>query len=726
MRNKHIVNTALLLLMVTGSALSQSPNQKLTLQVDPMIGTAGKGKTYPGATVPFGMVQLSPDNGRSGWDWISGYYYPDTLLAGFSHLHLSGTGAGDLYDLSFFTWTGDPRMAAPGILGPDHTPFSRFSHEQEEARPGYYRVSLLDYQVNVELSATRRTGIQRYTYSQPGQASVVLDLNYTRNWDQVTEARLEMINDTTLAGYRHSTGWAANQRVFFWTVLSAPAESFHMSSDRRKIIFKYPVQSGEQLMIRTGISSVSMENARLNLHTEQPGFDFDSVWFAADQQWEAELEKIRIETDPDHARQFYTALYHTMLGPTLFSDVTGDFKGPDGNNHRAEDYERYATFSLWDTYRALHPLATILHPERSTDFIRSLLNHYETYGLLPVWELLGNETNMMMGYHAVPVIADAILKNLPGFDYQLAYEAMRKSAMQDANGLYHYRQLGYVPYSLRNWNVSLTLEYAFDDWCIAQVAKKLGYTEEADLFSARSQYYRNHFDQTTGFMRPKDSLGRFRENFNPVAYHPEDYCEANAWHYSFYVPQDLPGLAGLFGGHENLAKKLDQLFTTPQETGESTVWISGYIGQYVHGNEPSHHVPYIYSMIGYPGKTQYWVRRIMDELYTTEPDGLCGNEDYGQMSAWYIFSALGFYPLNPAGGQYVLGSPQVHSAEIRISGGETFRIVAKNQAPENCYVQGVWLNGRELKRKYISHLEILAGGELVFDMTNQRKHDNTD
>ena len=701
-----------------------SRDQKLTNQVNPFIGTGGKGKTYPGATVPFGMVQLSPDNGRSGWDWISGYYYPDTVIAGFSHLHLSGTGAGDLYDLSFFTWTGAPKLAPAGELGTAPTPYSRFSHENEEAHPGYYSVLLEDYDIQVELSTTKRTGIQKYTYHEAEQATVVLDLNYARNWDGVTDARLELVNDSTIAGYRLSSGWASDQRVFFWTVLSAPADSFSISEDSRKITLISRVNPYDQLMLKTGISSVSIENARENLYAEQAGFNFDSVRYAADRQWEDQLQKIRIKTDPDNQEQFYTALYHSMLGPTLFSDVNGEFKGPDGNIHRAEGYDRYATFSLWDTYRATHPLATLLHPARTADFINSMLDQYKSFGLLPVWELLGNETNMMMGYHAVPVIADAILKNIPGFDYELAFEAMKKSSIQDGNGLKEYREQGYVPYSVRNWNVSLTLEYAYDDWCIAQVARKLGYQEDYDTYMQRSQNYRNHFDPVSGFMRAKDSLGQFRPDFDPDAYHPEDYCEANAWHYSFYVPHDLPGLAGLYGGSEQLCNKLDKMFTAQQITGESTVWISGYIGQYVHGNEPSHHVPYIYSMMNQPQKSARWVRQIMDDLYSTAPDGICGNEDYGQMSAWYIFSALGFYPLNPAGGQYVIGSPQVTEAIIQLPGGKSFTITTRNQAPENVYVKSVSLNGRPIKRHFISHQEILAGGELIFELSNQPNHDN--
>lgn len=716
----YILPVSLLLPVLSScSKTLESTEVFLTDFVNPFIGTAGKGKTYPGVSAPFGMVQLSPDNGRSGWDWISGYYYPDTVLAGFSHLHLAGTGAGDLYDISFFAYTGEPKLADPGELGPGPTPYSRFSHEKEFATPGYYQVDLLDYPIRVELTASPRSGLQKYIFTEAANATITLNLDYTRNWDRVTDSRLEIEKDTILKGYRFSSGWAPDQRVYFYSVLSRPMDSVFQKEKEgievsAKIYFR--VEQGDSILIKTGISSVSIEQARRNLEAEQQGFNFAGLREKTRSSWESELQKIRIKADPDNTIQFYTAMYHSMLGPTLFSDIDGSYKGANGKIQQTKGFDRYSSFSLWDTYRALHPLATILHPVRTVDFIQSMLAHYYETGLLPVWDLLGNETNMMIGYHAVPVIADAILKGLKGFDIPKAYEAMKHSAMQDQNGLKEYKMLGYVPYEVRNWNVSLTLEYAFDDWCIAQVAEKLGYSEDQEYFSGRAKNYQKHFDAQSRFMRARDSLGKFRPDFNPNAYQPEDYCEANAWQYNWAVPQDPAGLIQLMGGAESCNQMLDSLFTSRQETNATTVWISGYLGQYVHGNEPSHHVPYFFQFTGQPEKTQYWVRKIMDQLYTTQPEGLCGNEDFGQMSAWYIFSALGFYPFNPADGKYLLGSPEIQEAEIRLPGNKLFQITVRNPGANNLYVKAVFLNGQKLNRSYITHSEIMAGGELVFEM----------
>ncbi len=704
-----------------------SETRRLTDYVNPFIGTGGKGNTYPGATVPFGMVQLSPDNGRSGWDWISGYYYPDTVLAGFSHLHLSGTGAGDLYDISYFPYTGKPILAKPGVLGPKSTPYSHFNHAQESASPGYYQVQLLDYPILVELSSTKRTGLQRYSFQKEAEATIILNLGYARNWDWVSDSYLEIINDTILSGYRKSSGWAKDQRVYFYSVLSKPmafAEIFNgdeivdpkaQGTDLQAKLH-FSVSESETILIKTGISTVSIKNAKLNLNSEQTGFDFEKVKEEARMVWENQLQKIRIKTDDDNMIQFYTAMYHSMLGPTLFSDNTGEYKGADGEIHQVTDHERYTSFSLWDTYRALHPLATILHPARTVDFIKSMLDHYDETGLLPVWDLLGNETNMMIGYHAVPVMADAILKGLDGLDVQKAYEAMKASAMHDQQGLKSYKKRGYVSQEVRNWNVSLTLEYAFDDWCIAQISKKLGQEEEYNYFIKRSQNYRNHYDSKTGFMRSKDSTGQFRASFDPNAYSPDDYCEANAWHYNWYVPQDVEGLIELTGGSEAFEVLLDSMFRTSPTVDDSHDWISGNIGQYVHGNEPSHHVPYLYQFSGSPEKTQKWVRQIMDDLYTTDPNGLCGNEDFGQLSAWYIFSAMGFYPVNPADGKYILGSPEISEASIQLPNNKQFNILVKNQHPEHKEVKTVYLNGIVLNRPFITHAELMAGGELIFEM----------
>ncbi|MEP3386714.1 MAG: GH92 family glycosyl hydrolase [Reichenbachiella sp.] len=701
---------------------------KLTSYVNPFIGTGGKGKTYPGATVPFGMVQLSPDNGRNGWDWISGYFYPDSVIAGFSHLHLSGTGAGDLCDISFMPVSGKEKTSRLDTISKKETVYSTFSHENEKASPGYYQVYLEDYQVNVELTATTRTGLQKYSFGQTDSMAVRLHLGYARNWDWVTDSQLQVLNDSTIAGYRKSSGWAEDQRVYFYTVFSKPFKSFVLS-DHPKIDkklddingqdvlgkFYFDESQGSEIMVKTAISSVSVANAKANLKAEQTGFSFDNVKSQADELWESQLNKIKVKTSEDDKVQFYTAMYHSMLAPITYSDVNGEYKGPDAQIHKTSS-TRYSIFSLWDTFRAWHPLATLLHSDRVPDMIASLMGHYQEYGKLPVWNMHGNETDMMLGYHSLPVLADAYFKGQLGMDAEPVYQAMKISAMQNEFGVKNYKDLGYVPYDSMNWNVSLTMEYAFDDWCLAQVANDLGYDEDYRYFMNRSKSYKNHFDSVSGFFRPRNIQGDFRESFDPSAYHPEDFAEANAWQYYWFVPQDVDGLVNLTGGKTNFEKKLDALFESSEESGETPVWISGNIGQYVHGNEPSHHVPYLYQWTGQPKKGQQRIRQIMEELYTTEPDGLCGNEDCGQMSAWYIFSAMGFYPVNPADSRYILGSPTVAEAVIQLPEEKNFRIVANNQSSENIYVKSATLNGQRLNRNYITHQEVVTGGILIFEM----------
>ncbi len=695
--------------------------------VDPFIGTDGKGKTYPGATLPYGMVQLSPDNGRNGWDWISGYFYPDTVIAGFSHLHLSGTGAGDLYDISYLPVSGPLKQAQLDDINPEETVYSRFSHSNEQATPGYYQVYLEDYQVNVELTATLRTGLQRYRFDR-GEANVRLHLGYTRNWDKVTGSFIEIVNDTTLVGYRRSTGWARDQRVYFKSVFSAP---FRYELSNNGVSTKLDSLLGMNLlaelsfstpevMVKTGLSSVSIENASFNLSAEQHGFDFENVQDKARQTWEKALNRVQVKASEDNMIQFYTAMYHSMLAPTVYSDTNGEYRGTDGKIWTTDGHARYTIYSLWDTYRALHPWLTITQPDRVSDLVNSMLDFYREEGLLPVWNLWGGETNMMIGYHSVPVIADAMLKGITNIDHELAYQAMKASAMQDDFGLRQYKALGYVPFEHGGWNVSLTMEYAFDDWCLAQTAKALGKTEDHAAFMKRSQNYRNHFDSISGFFRARSASGDFKQGFDPLAYRPEDYCEANAWQYYWYVPHDMPDLIRLTGGKEAFEARLDDMFTLDHPAGQLPEWISGYIGQYVHGNEPAHHVAYLYQFADVPYKTQQRVRQIMDQLYTTRPDGLCGNEDCGQMSAWYLFSTLGFYPVNPADGRYILGSPEVEEAVIHLPGDKTFRIRVTNPSDENVYVGSVMLNGVPLDRYFIKHEEIIVGGELVFYMTNQR------
>jgi len=700
------------------------PKELLVSHVNPFIGTDGKGKTYPGASAPFGMVQLSPDNGRNGWDWISGYFYPDSVIAGFSHLHLTGTGAGDLYDISFLPTSGPLQKARLDTISSRATVYSAFSHKRETAKPGYYQVYLEDYQVDVQLTATPRSGLQYYQF-EGADNKVRLHLGYARNWDGVTDSYIEVLNDTTIVGYRFSDGWAKQQQVYFTTIFSQPFQAVTLS-EKGKVVPQDSLSGKDllaifdfgktpEIMVKTGLSTVSIAGAQANLSAEQDGFDFEGVRQNTQNQWEAQLQKVRIQASADNKTQFYTAFYHSMLAPTLLSDTDGRYRGTGNNIFRNPEGDRYCTFSLWDTYRAQHPWLSIVHSERVPDMLQSLMDFYEESGQLPVWSMAGKETNMMIGYHAVPVLADALLKGFP-MDTAAVFEAMKASAMQDDFGLQNYKELGYVPFEDRSWNVSLTMEYAFDDWCIAQVAQLLGEESDYQYFSDRAQNFQNHWDEESGFFRAKSKVGEFKSGFDPLAYHPEDYCEANAWQYLWYTPQAVESLVDLTGGTAAFEQKLDQMFELEQAAGETPVWISGYIGQYVHGNEPSHHVPYLYQFVGAPEKTQRRIRQIMDELYATSPDGLAGNEDCGQMSAWYLFSALGFYPVNPADGKYVLGSPEVERAEIQLPNGKTFQIIAENQSATHQLVKSVKLNNEELDGFYITHEQIMQGGTLVFEM----------
>ncbi len=693
--------------------------------VDPFIGTGGKGKTYPGATVPNGMVQLSPDNGRNGWDWISGYFYPDSIIAGFSHLHLSGTGAGDLYDISFMPVSGKLVSAKLDGINPNPTVYSSFSHKNESAKPGYYQVYLDDYKIKVELTATERTGLQRYKF-EGDDVKVRLHLGYARNWDKVTDSYLKVVNDTTIVGLRRSSGWARDQWVYFKSVFSTPFSHIISSNNsisktdsvRGKDILATFSFDDNEVMVKTGISSVSVKNAALNLETEQTAFDFQKVKKEAADKWEKSLSKVKIKANDDDLVQFYTAMYHSLLAPTIYSDVNGEYRGTDGRRWKIGEQNRYSTYSLWDTYRALHPWLTLAAPEKVPGLINSMLSFYREEGLLPVWNMWGSETNMMMGYHAIPVVADAILKDFPGIDKALAYQAMKASATQNLFDLNAYKELGYVPFEKGSWNVSRTLEYAFDDWCIAQVAKLLGNEEDYKIFMERSGNYINHFDKETKFFRAKSQSGEFKPDFDPLAYNTADYCEANAWQYLWYVPQDIEQLVALIGGPASFESKLDAMFVTEQGNEATPEWISGYIGQYVHGNEPSHHVPYLYQYVSAGHKTHEKVRQIMKDLYNITPEGLAGNEDCGQMSAWYLFSALGFYPVNPGSGKYVLGSPVIKEGIISLPNDKKFIIKVNNQSKDNIYVKSVNLNGKKITGYLLEHEQIMQGGELEFDMTN--------
>lgn len=690
--------------------------------VNPFVGTDYVGNTYPGATVPFGMVQLSPDNGLPGWNRIPGYYYKDSTIAGFSHTHLSGTGAGELYDISFMPVT-KPWKEAAAPLGIH----SKFSHDNETASAGYYKVHLDDYGIDVELTATERCGIQRYTFPE-AEASVFLNLAKAMNWDATVDSRIEQIDSVTVCGYRYSTGWVEDQRVYFVSRFSRPFKSMTIDTvpvynDGKRsgtgyvARFDYTTREGDTLVIRTALSRTGIEGAVKNLAAEAPAGGFDHYRKAAYDTWNRELSKIEITTpDTSVMRTFYTALYHTMLAPTIESDVDGSYFGADKKIHRDTTMTTYGTFSLWDTYRAAHPLLTYLCPDRVNDMVKSFLNHYDQYGRLPVWNFYGNESDMMIGYHSVPVIVDACLKGIGDFDADKALEACVATAnIDDYRGIGLYKKYGYIPYNLEKESLSKTIEYSYDDWCIAQLAKCLQKYDTASVFAARSYNYRNLFNPANGFLQPRDDKGRFQPGFEPRAY-TEHITESNAWQYLFAAQHDILWFLEKIG-RDGVLAKLDTLFASevgPEE--ELPIFSTGMIGQYAHGNEPSHHVAYIYNYFGESWKTQDYVTRIMYGMYNDTPSGLCGNEDCGQMSAWYVFSALGFYPMNPALQHYEMGAPIVKRAEIHLANGRTFVVNAPEASRENRFVQGVIYNGKPYRKMHITHGQIMSGGSVKFEM----------
>ena len=715
----------LLLLLLFCSLLNAQ--EKLTEYVNPFIGTDGPGNTYPGATVPYGMVQLSPDIGIPGWDRIAGYFYQDTIISGFSHMHLSGTGAGDLYDILVMPTNSrfNKRIEENNFL-----PFSSFSHEEETASPGYYSVMLKDFGIKAEVSATKRTGIHRYSFPKDLNSQLYIDLGYALNWDRPTASFLKVVDNTTIEGYRKSTGWASDQRVYFVMKFSEPFASYQLFENdslatnpaeavRAKIILNFDTSEEKEIVLTTGISTAGIGGAYASLQSEAPHFDFDRYKAEADKIWENELQKIRIQTKNSSQKAvFYTMLYQSMLAPTLLSDPQGNYKAADGTVGHAEGFDRYDTFSLWDTFRAAHPLYTIIQQERVEDFIKSMLAHYKETGLLPVWSMQGNETNMMLGYHAVPVVVDAYFKGVD-FDTDLAYKAVKASAMANDREIDVYRELGYVPAgeSGEDWSVSKTLEYAYDDWAVAMFAKALGKQQDYNYFLKRSTFWKNLYDPKTTFFRPKSAEGDFLPHFDPEAY-TKYFSESNAWQYFWFVPQDIRGLIKSVGGRERFEQKLDTMFSLdPKPEDELPIFSTGMIGQYAHGNEPSHHVAYLYNHVKRPWKTQEYVRRILDTQYKNEPAGHCGNEDCGQMSSWYVLSSLGFYPVNPAQGVYEIGSPLLEKAIIH-TGNSTFTILAKNISEENIYIKGIKLNGKPLKRLFITHSEIMKGGVLEFEMSS--------
>ncbi len=709
------------------------PAGSLTQYVDPYIGTGFHGHVFLGANVPFGAVQLGPVNLSEGWDWCSGYHYSDSTIVGFSHTHLSGTGIGDLGDVAVMPTTGAVRVIKGTLKNPAAGFVSLFSHQEESVRPGYYAVRLKRYDIKAELTTTERVGLHQYTFPKADSAHLVFDLQQGIGWDLATDTHIEQLNDSTLVGYRFSKGWAPKQRLFFAAVFSKPIRQFTSlqltdslghttpaaTGNRIKGVVTFATEAGEKVKLKVGISPVSTANAQANIRAELPGWNFEKVAAAADVAWNQELQKVRIQADETRKKTFYTALYHTMIAPSVFNDHNGDYWGTDQKVHTGAGFTNVTTFSLWDTYRAAHPLFTLLQPRRVNDMISSMLAIYQQQGKLPVWHLMANETNCMVGYSAVPVVADAYLKGFTGFDANLAYEAAKATAMRDESGLKAVKALGYIPADSEVESVSKGLEYAIDDWCIAQMAKKMGKTADYAYFSQRAQNYQHYFDKHVGFMRGRLSATGWRAPFNPFSsvHMKSDFTEGNAWQYTWLVPQDVEGLIGLLGGEQKFSQKLDSLFIVKGEMGaKASPDISGLIGMYAHGNEPGHHITYLYSYVGQPWKTAEKVRFITENFYTTKPDGIIGNEDVGQMSAWHIFSTLGFYPLNPANGAYVFGSPSVNEAIISLAGGKTLTITAKNNSAANKYIQSVTRNGQPYPKSYITHQDLLRGGQLVLEM----------
>jgi len=716
---------------------------RLTDYVNPLIGTSGHGHTFPGATVPFGMVQLSPDTHTEGWDWCSGYHYSDSSIIGFSHTHLSGTGRGELLDVLFMPFTGETNFDPGTRENPENGYRSKFSHNNETASPGYYKVLLDKYKIEVELTTSSRAGFHQYTYPKNSEQKLIIDLFHSLKSDIISYGKLKIVNDSLIVGSRRSRGWGEKQEkewveheVFFSARFSKKIKNVQFFVDGRltdnkneaigkevKVAVTFMSDNKQILQSKVGISEVDIEGALKNVDSEIKNWNFALVRQLAEQKWEKVLQTFSVKSDkPENIETFYTALYHSFIAPFTYSDADKRYRGFDNQIHRAENYTIYTGFSLWDTFRALNPLLTIVQPQLVPDIINSMLAQYDQYGLLPIWPLYHSETNCMIGYHSIPVIVDAYFKGIRGFDVNKAYEAMKTSAMQDEFGIKFLKKYNYIPSDLENKSVSKTLEYAYDDWCIARMAKDLGKTEDYSYFTKRSQSYRNVFDKKTQFMRGKDSKGNFVEPFDPTyaSYEKCDFVEGNSWQYSLFVPHDIPGLMEIMGGKEALVKKLDALFTVETSSSKGKPRdVSGLIGEYAHGNEPSHHVAYLYTFAGQPWKTQDRIHQIMSTLYSNKSDGICGNEDMGQMSAWYVFSALGFYPVNPAGGNYVFGTPLFSEVAINLPNKKTFKVIARNLSNQNIYIKKILLNGKEDDKGYITHKQILDGGTLEFQMGNK-------
>ncbi|MGG8496342.1 GH92 family glycosyl hydrolase [Tenacibaculum sp. TC6] len=770
--------TQLLLLLFTSCIFLWNCHQKtnennteklmekdFTKYVNPLIGTSKMGHVFPGATAPFGMVQLGPQTNfqpmfnqdgsynKETYEYCAGYQYKDSTIIGFAHTNFSGTGHSDLGDFLVMPTTGnlllDPLKTKEGNKGF----YSKFSHKTEQASPGHYEVNLNSYNIKAELTASERVGFHQYTFPKSEDAHIILDMVYNvyhhNNKNVWTFIRVE--NDTLVTGYRQTKGWARTKKVFFAMQFSKPFKSYghkkynketydgfyrrfkqdenfpEMAGKDIRAYFNFDTEEGEKIKIKFALSPVSTNGALNNLKTEIPHWDFDKTREETKAKWNKELHKIEVETLSEKDKiTFYTALYHTNLSPILYEDVDGKYRGLDQNIYTSEGFTNYTIFSLWDTYRALHPLYNIIQPQRNNDMIKSMLAHHDqsVHKMLPIWSHYANENWCMIGYHATSVIADALAKNVGDFDINHALEASTNTAtVRYFDGLGDYIDYKYVPDDKSHSSVSKTLEYAYNDWCIAQIAKKAGNSNIEKEYLDRSEYYNNVYDPSIGFMRPKLSNGSFRENFDPMDTHGQGFIEGNAWNYGLYVPQNIDHMVEMMGGKEKFSKQLDELFTMEIEDKyiekHEDITRDGIIGNYVHGNEPGHHIPYLYNWTGHPEKTQERVRMIMDTMYAPTVEGLCGNDDAGQMSAWYIFSCLGFYPVTPGSSYYAIGSPNVKEATIHLGNGKTLKIIAKNQSKENVYVKSVTVNGKKINNYLLSHDDIANGGEIIFEMSNK-------
>ena len=723
-----------LLLSVCAFSLTLATLQagEITKYVNPFIGTGAidgglSGNNYPGATSPFGMIQLSPDTSEApNWGDASGYDYNRNTIFGFSHTRLSGTGASDLIDITLMP-TSSGRTS------------SAFTHDEEKARPGYYQVMLTDENINAELTTTQRNGIHRYQYPAGKDAEIILDMDHSADkgsWGRrIINSQIRILNDHAVEGYRIITGWAKLRKIYFYMEFSSPILTSTLRDGGRvhentAVIngtnlhgcFRFGQLNGKPLTCKVALSSVSMENARQNMEQEAPHWDFDRYVAAADADWEKQLGKIEVKGTEVQKEIFYTALYHTMIQPNTMSDVNGEYMAADYTTRKVANNEtHYTTFSLWDTFRASHPLYTLLEPERVTDFVKSMIRQYEYYGYLPIWQLWGQDNYCMIGNHSIPVITDAILKGIPGIDMEKAYEAVYNSSVTShPNSPFEvWEKYGFMPENIQTQSVSITLEQAFDDWCVAQLAAKLNKDADYQRFHKRSEYYRNLFHPKTKFFQSKNDKGEWIEPFDPYQYggnggHP--FTEGNAWQYFWYVPHNIQALMELTGGTKAFEQKLDTFFTSTYKSEQMNHNASGFVGQYAHGNEPSHHVAYLYNFAGQPWKTQKYVSHILNTLYNNTSSGYAGNDDCGQMSAWYVFSAMGFYPVNPADGRYIIGSPLLDECTLKLAGNKEFRIRTIRKSPEDIYIQSVTLNGKKHKDFFITHQDIMNGGTMVFKM----------